>query len=303
MSVFLETNHLFLRDPRAGVEDVAAMAAAGFGAVFCNVGDHAPDTWATIRSRAATAGIACGPWLRTADSQNRFDYDRFHALIRCADDWASPLIVNSESELQGSGSEITSYIDAQLGSRDAAISVEAWPFDNVAWWPFASRPVLPQLFKADVAYDEPGLRDVWHAYGVRCVVLTFGSYHGSTPAIYDRLSPYGVYTADDCAGDYGAWSAKGAIDPCQTSPVPVPPDPGGPTVIGSQDGVTASCNRWRELDPSGTLLVKAPDSKGKLTWPGIETLAGTPLDKWKAYDKLERALSILCADHDANASV
>jgi hypothetical protein len=53
-------------------------------------------------------------------------------------------------------------------------------------------------------------------------------------------------------------------------------------------------NRLRDLDPKGTVLAKGPDGK----WPGIETLT-TPVDQWKAYDKLERTLTILKDDHDA----
>jgi len=63
--------------------------------------------------------------------------------------------------------------------------------------------------------------------------------------------------------------------------------------IGSQDGITAAMNRLRDMDPSGTLLKK---SGGK--WPDISTLP-SDLDSWKAYDKLQRTLSILKADHDS----
>jgi hypothetical protein len=64
--------------------------------------------------------------------------------------------------------------------------------------------------------------------------------------------------------------------------------------IGSQDGIVAAINRWRDLDPAGTLL-KKKDGK----WPDISTISAKPLDEWKAYDKLQRTLSILKADHDA----
>jgi hypothetical protein len=300
MSVFLTTNHLFLRDPRGGVEDVAAMGAAGFGAIFCNIGDHPPDSWATVRERARNAGVACGPWLRTTDASNVFLPSKLAELIACADAWGSPLIVNAESELQGTGGEVTSYIEAQLGERDAAISVEPWPFDNVEWWHLADRPVLPQLFKAIAPdYEEQSTREIWHAYGVTCCVLTFGSYGGSVPGDYDRLSPFGVYTADDMAQRYADWPALGTATPCASAPTPTPPNGGDDmTKIGTQDGVTASCNRLRDMDPGGTLLVK--DAKGKWPKESIDTLT-QPLDQWKAYDKLERALSILVEDHDANA--
>jgi hypothetical protein len=66
------------------------------------------------------------------------------------------------------------------------------------------------------------------------------------------------------------------------------------TTIGPQHGATAAANRWRNLDPGGTKLRKGADGK----WPSIGTLT-IPLDQWGAYDKLERALSITFADHDA----
>jgi hypothetical protein len=191
MSVFLERNHLFLRDPRGGVEDIAAMRDAGFGAVFCNIGDHDPADWQTIRARAGAAGVVCGPWLRTADSNNTFDRVRFRRLLEVADLWESPLIVNTESEIQGTGDTITSYINDQLGDRDAAISMEPWPFDNVSWVPLAERPMMPQLARAVVDFNEEGLRDIWHGYGIKCVVMTFGSFGGSRPSDYDRLAPFG----------------------------------------------------------------------------------------------------------------
>jgi hypothetical protein len=66
----------------------------------------------------------------------------------------------------------------------------------------------------------------------------------------------------------------------------------GGQLIGYQHGITAMMNRLRDMDPEGTVLVK---SGGK--WPSIDTIP-VPLDQWKAYDKAERAFTILCYDHD-----
>lgn len=63
--------------------------------------------------------------------------------------------------------------------------------------------------------------------------------------------------------------------------------------IGYQHGIVAGLNGLRDLDPSKTLLKK---SGGK--WPSIDTLAEIPLDQWKAWDKMERAFTILVYDHD-----
>ena len=70
------------------------------------------------------------------------------------------------------------------------------------------------------------------------------------------------------------------------------------TEIGYQHGIVAGMNGLRDLDPSKTLL-KKKDGK----WPSIDTLSdpetGVPLDQWKAWDKMERAFTILVHDHDA----
>jgi hypothetical protein len=294
---------LFLRDPHGGVEDLASMKAAGFRAVFCNIGDHPASEWETIiRPRAAQQGMACGPWLRTAGSDGGFDRSRLDRLIDQADRWQSPLIVNSESELNGSGDDLTPIIAAAIGDRDGAVSMEPIPFANVHWYPLADVPVLPQVFKPGGYSDPIPVRDLWHAYGVKCVYPTFASYGGSTPKDYPLQAPYSIYTGDDCGGNYQAWkpTSTGYVGCVQTPVPPKPPDGNGDDMqmIGSQDGATAACNRLRDLDPGGTLLVK--DQKGN--WPSLSTLPAD-LSKWKAYDKLERTLSILAEDHDVDAAL
>ena len=266
------------------------MKAAGFGAVFCNVGDFPPTDWETVRERAVQSGVVCGPWARTADADGDWDEERLHLLIDVATDWESPYIVNSEAELKGSGDQLTSYIAAACGENDWALSMEPWPFEDVDWTPIKV-PALPQVFGPDWGAKILHVRQGWQARNVRCVVCTFGSYNG-VPADYDRLSPYGVYTADDMGTDYELWSALGTCTPC----VQQPPTNGGgmATKIGSQDGIKAACNRLRDLDPSGTLLQKAGGS-----WPDISTLPQNDVGSWKAYDKLQRTLQILKDDHDA----
>lgn len=291
-SIFLETNHLFLRDPRGGVEEVRSMRAAGFGAVFCNVGDHNPWDWLTVRTRAQEAGVVCGPWLRTADGNNNFSHEKLTRLIEIADEWHSPLIVNSESELKGSDSMLTSLIAAELRGRDAAISVECWPFANVAWWPLGRYPFLPQIFpaEAEAAKNPEACRDKWYDYGIECVVFTFGSYRGMKPSDFNKLTPYGVYTADDCGGNYQAWTSQGTHKPC----VPETPEPEDDMqMIGKDDGVAAEYNALRDMDPSRTLLKKGTDGK----WPALSTLT-VPVSQWKAWDKAQRRAQILVDDHD-----
>lgn len=66
-------------------------------------------------------------------------------------------------------------------------------------------------------------------------------------------------------------------------------------LIGTDHGIRAMFNRLRDKDPNGTLLKKGADGK----WPSILSLVDIPVRNWKAYDKAERALTILVQDHDA----
>ena len=266
------------------------MKAAGFGAIFCNIRDFSPPEWETVRERAATAGVVCGPWARTIDADGNWDPEQLNLILDVAYAWDdSPYIVNSEKELNDSGSELTSHIQRVCGADDWALSMEPWPFASVDWTPIKA-PVLPQIFGPQWGTDCADAVWEWHHRGVRCVVPTFGAYNGA-PGDYDLLSPYGLYTADDCGNQFSPWSATGQHDPCVEQPTN-----GGDvaTPIGNQDGIKAACNRLRDLDPSGTLLQKAGGS-----WPDISTLQQIPVSSWKAYDKLQRTLQILKEDHDA----
>ena len=154
VSIFLETNHLMARKP-SDAGDPVAMKNAGFGALFCNVGDYPASDWIPLRDRAWNVGMKCGPWLRTADAHTVFDPRRLSDLIDIADAWNwAPLICNSEKEIDNTYDDLTGYIAEELGDRDAAISVEVRPFGNVDWKPLAGYPILPQKFPAETGnYD------------------------------------------------------------------------------------------------------------------------------------------------------
>jgi hypothetical protein len=291
-SIFLDTNHLFLRNPSGGVEDVASMKAAGFGAIFCNVGDFQPDEWDTVRHQAAMAGVVCGPWLRTVTPTGMFSVDKLKFLITVADAWDSPLIVNSESELKGSGQELTRLIANAVGKRDAGISMEGWPFSDVEWWLLSDYPMLAQIFPQESGAGEhpEQCKSQWQAYGMKCTVLTFGSYHEIDPNTFDRLTPYGVYTADDCNGNFQAWAPRGLGEPCLGV---MPPDTMPPeeimAKIGTSHGITAFVD-WLQKQP-GVPTAHGPDynKDNPATWPWPE--------------RLERTLNMLREDHDKRVPV
>jgi hypothetical protein len=273
---------LFLRHPNGGVEDLDRMKAAGFAGVFCNIGDHAPEAWeAIVRPRALAQGMFCGPWARTAGAGNTWAPHVLEELVRVADRWGSPLIVNAESEIKESGAEITGQIAEEVGDRDGAISMEAWLFNppSIDWRPVSHLPMLLQIFpqESPPSSDPEGCK--WHAHecGIDCVYFTFGSYGGVKPSLFDLASPYSVFTGDDCGGDYEAWSpTRAGFEACASS-APAPAS----GLIGSQDGINASIDRLIALDPGGSKPNRTSD-----------------MATWGAYDKLRRTLTMLVDAHD-----
>ena len=289
MSVFLETNHAFCRSPDA--EGAKELRDAGFGAVFCNVGDYPPAEWEYMRDECKAAGVVCGPWLRTQGADRQFDPNRLTFLIEVADDWNpdDPVgICNSESEIKATGSDLTAYIARKIGGRDFAISMEVQPFGNVDWRPLSHLPVLPQNFPGETGRGDTDdyIREMWWNAGVTCVVITYGTYRGMQPTQFPRLDPYGIYTADDCGGNYQAWGSLGETTPCKKATPPKPED--DMTRIGSQDGIEATYNRLKAMDPEGCNPAFNPKQPAAL-----------PIDSLKAYDKWFRTMKILVQDHDA----
>lgn len=217
-SVF-KTPILFLRQHDAGVENISDMKAAGFAGVFCNIGDPAspPEAWFTIRNRCANEGMFCGPWLRTTDESGVFSWNRFTWLLQIADSWnptSGIVIVNSESELQGTQDIITKPMRSTLGNRDAAVCMEPQPFDNVHWYPLSDIPILAQ-FSTTTRTDVIAMRDLWHAYGIECMFPTYGSFGGAKPSDYELKAPYSIYTADDCGLNYAVWGPiAGTFEGC-----------------------------------------------------------------------------------------
>jgi len=230
VSVF-DQPFLFLRTPGGNVEDLDRMQAAGFRGVFCNVREHEAAEWEVVRRKALARGMFCGPWAHTMNAARAFSFDVLDKIIETADRWRSPLIVNSEKELDNSGSTLTRVIAERVGGRDAAISMQAFLFFSVEWTPVKHLPMLLQIFPAEsiAAKDPLGCRErAWNA-GCERVYLTFGSYREQHPGLYRLQEPYSVYTGDDCGNDYQAWSPTSsgyqATRQVTPNPPPRPPEP------------------------------------------------------------------------------
>ena len=284
MSVFLERNHLFARKP-SDAGDPVEMAKAGFGILLCNVGDYEPPLWDDLRHGAIEQGIVVGPWLRTG--QQEFEPQRLLFLIDVAESWGdAPYVVNSEKEIDHTGSDVTDYIARQVAGDDAAISSEIRPYGNVVWTPLGHLPALPQRFPAEqsVLDDDDEIRRRWYEAGFSCVVITYGTYHGMQPTQFPRLEPYGLYTADDCLNGFMRWGPAGELEggPCKDQEDDV-------QRIGSQHGISAAHKRLKDMDPEGSNPAFDPAQPFAL-----------PVDSLKAWDKWARTMTILVQDHDAS---
>lgn len=260
MSAFT-TSFLFLRDPHGGVEDLGAMWQAGFHGVFVNTGDFGAGEWEqVVRPRALALGMFCGPWARV-ETNGAFSETKLAALLGVAQDWASPVIVNAESELKRTGGEVTALIADRCRSFDAALSMEPWPFADVDWFHLNPMPVLPQMF--DGWKDTVVVRDQWWAYGVKCVYPTFGTFGGMQPADYVLNAPFSLYTADDCGGNYQRWApTQASYNGCVQNGV-------------KMAGVASSCvEAWQAFEQASVLNQWRADNPGE--WAKLEAYWNAP---------------------------
>lgn len=253
---------LMLVSPSGGVEDINYLRTKcpWVKGLFLNVRDNAPSMWDTVRQRATAANLFVGPWGRTMKAGGEFDPNMLNMLVNTADAWgAAPLIVNAESELKGSGSDLTSYIAKMVNWRQAAISMEPRPYANVQWTPVAHLPVLPQIFPSEqsVSYEPIAIRNEWWTYGVKCVYPTFGAYGGMKPSDFKLQAPYSLYPGDALMASYSleAWAPtsqgyQGCIDATPTVP------PSAPSTAETRAKIVAAAEVWEAGQPGPTPLTR-----------------------------------------------
>ena len=226
MSSVWDSCFLLIDNPRGGVEDLASMKAAGFEGVFCNVRDYPAAEWTVIRSRAQAQGMFCGPWGRTSlPNTSTWDPSVLDLLVSVGDAWQAPLLVNSEKELDGTLALLTSQIAAKVGTRDAAVSMEAFLFHDTDWTPIGHLPMLLQIFPVEsaAAKDPAGCKRWAHSRGCRCVYFTFGTYGGMKPGDFDLKAPYSLFTADAAGSAYSLWSpTSSGFQACEEETVSTP---------------------------------------------------------------------------------
>jgi len=222
---------MFYENPRGGTDQMDKAKAAGFLGGFGNVIDHPVEAWDAHRASARANGMWFGPWGRTGHPPTGFERAKLDKLVAVAKLWGSPLIVNSEKEIDNTGATVTTQIAQATAGLDAAVSMEAWPFGSVDWNPI--NIVLPQIMPVDWGWQSKtqaeimaraaSSKDAWHLRGVKCVYYTFGAFGGMVPGQFDLKAPYSLYPADAIGiSNYQSWKPtstgfKGCVD------VPTPP--------------------------------------------------------------------------------
>jgi hypothetical protein len=249
MSVF-HTPGLYLRNPRGGVDDVAAMRAAGFRTIALNVRDHTIAEWELIRSRAAVADVTCLPWARCLTET---EVANLCALGR--HEFDGRVLVNCEDELFGDPPDVTlACIERETRGLDAALSMLPWAGDlNLA---IVRRlhmhlGLFPQERPDPLGPHKQPRDDRVHAFkrGALRVDYMLGVHDLTPDAFPARQGAYWVYVADDVppAQKYARWAPETppALPIPFTGPLygPSRPDKGGGKRTKTARALKIACHR------------------------------------------------------------
>jgi len=195
------------------------------GWVACNL-EYAPAQWNAVRQRAASMGIRCIPWIRLCHVHLGEDFEtikqRLALLTQTAINWGENLILPNYED------EAATYAPADVANHlynvldwdgDTGWSSLAWLLNDVDYRPINHDPMLLQIFPTDNRWPfdksviEAKMGDcVHHARvdkGFDYVGVTYQTYSGATPAIYDCQSyMHSVFSGNHIGhGQWGDWFA------------------------------------------------------------------------------------------------
>ena len=245
MSSIFEAPGLYLRNPRGGVENVAAMAAAGFRAIAINVRDHDVVEWRKVRDRASAAGVTVLPWARCLTEPEVAELCRIGR-----EEFDRRALVNCENELFGDPPAVSlECVERETRGLDAALSMLAW----VGTPPLDMRKVSRltihlQLFPQENETSRKPRDCRAHAYNAGAARVEFMlGVHGLAPAAFPaRQGAYWGYAADDMAGEYAVWSPETAkpLALSYTGPLygPSRPDKAGGKRSGTAKALKIACH-------------------------------------------------------------
>lgn len=204
-----------MRTPDGNVEDVQEMKQAGMAWLALNVGDHAPNKWTLVRSRADAASVVVFPWARLGHPEHGETFDdclvKLQVLYQACDAWGENCIPNVETEFKTICTP--AQLAPELDSRVHGISTVGWLYQDTDYSPITDKPFLLQVFWEDMKFD-PSLMEqkqrecVYHAREKGCgnVGVTFQTVR-SLASFYAYWKGHvrSYFTGDDIGG--GRWAA------------------------------------------------------------------------------------------------
>lgn len=198
----------FARGPHSGseTEKLQALRAAGYQAVFFNIGDHASDEWEAWESLAGQAGLVWGYWARC---YTRADIAR---LVQATEGRRRPAVIVNLEQNAGdprwtlTGTDVAAELAALDLSCQIGVSTEPFMPENFNWLPLIEMGCvdLPQTSVLEFP-DMPPSAAVARAeqFGWKQPVPSLATYavNGIDPvrSMYGRSKPFGIYTVDDCS--------------------------------------------------------------------------------------------------------
>ena len=189
------------------------------GWVALNVA-HPIEQWANAINRAQARNIKVIPWIRLAHASDSLEVvkQRLRTLVDTARIWGTDIIMpNYEDEADRITPHQVAIALEEIGwTGDVGWSTQAWLPNGPDWTALTYDPVLLQIFPTDNGWpsDYATIKQkmeqcVWHARnkGFTYVGVTYQTYAGATPALYDCAScMHSVYPGNQLqAGDWPQW--------------------------------------------------------------------------------------------------
>lgn len=221
MSIFNRPG-LWARNPGGEVQNAMAMRAAGFEWLAINVHDFTPTQWQKEIQSARAAGMTVLPWGRINALSKKMDLSLEESAAWLSDlarnDFDGKVIYNAEKELDGNDS-LRKKIEVESKGLDAALSPEPRLYDSLAHTELVKRLAIQlQIFpQENNTSKDPRWCKAWaHEIDAVRVHFMIGMHH-LTPAAFPPLrTPYSIYTANDCGGNFSPWR------PANPAPLNVP---------------------------------------------------------------------------------
>lgn len=207
-------------NPRNSESVPAGAAANGFKWLALNVKDHAPDEWTKVRDRAKALGLTVYPWARLSTDTMQ------HKVCTIAKQWKTRPLLNIEDEAKpsdvpgskpwGQPAEVARRIRKDFPKIQPILSIPGWAYWGYTdWTPCADYPALLQILWEDMRIP-PNPADISRIQAdcerearktFKRVGVSYQSYRGSSPTLYDRDRPGWSVIWGDTVTSWRAWGS------------------------------------------------------------------------------------------------